>query len=607
MRKLLLTMMAAVTLTAAAQSTFSGQTVYGFNYNPYTAMSINGTNVEVGQAMQMRAINIKQFKGRKVVAIAVPNGRRHGTPTTNEITLFVGSGIDSDGKMTYTQQFKGEQDLTKPYEYNFYTLPEPIELTDDTQPFWVGYTCMYDYSVTTPLVVDYMNHTESNQGGYMGFGENGGDVIWGDYRSQCGFGCIRVVIEGEGMSANNVSVYSSSVPGYATPGSKATASLAVFNNAYNTIEDITVTYTVGEGEAQTINLPLSSPCYYNFYSYPVSFELPIPDVEQDGLPVKFEITGINQGNSNNATASKRTDSSSLLVMGAGKGVQKTVVAEEGTGTWCGWCVRGIVGMDKMAAEYPETFIPIAVHNGDNMSTTSYNSLFSSVNGLPGALVNRTVAQFGSVDPSYEGLMEAYAVLSETPSCASVKISAIKYDETAKKVEVTADVNPAIDLNAKYALAYVITEDGVGPYDQANYYSGGASGNMDGWESKESSVSMLYDHVARNITSYQGISGSLPTGMKAGQTYSYTGKPSANTVGDLNNCHIIALLINQDNGTIENAVSMKYAEFSGIEAVEADTAAGPATYYDLQGRKVLTPAPGNIYVRQQGKTTSKIRY
>jgi len=51
---------------------------------------------------------------------------------------------------------------------------------------------------------------------------------------------------------------------------------------------------------------------------------------------------------------------------------KKVVGEEKTGTWCGWCPRGAVGLANMES-VPE-FIGIAVHNGSNdpMVVSSYD-------------------------------------------------------------------------------------------------------------------------------------------------------------------------------------------------------------------------------------------
>ena len=77
---------------------------------------------------------------------------------------------------------------------------------------------------------------------------------------------------------------------------------------------------------------------------------------------------------------------------------KMVVGEEGTGTWCGWCVMGIVYMDSMNMKYPETWIGIAVHNGDPMIVDEYDAGIDPLieYTYPGALADRAIY----TDPSY---------------------------------------------------------------------------------------------------------------------------------------------------------------------------------------------------------------
>lgn len=68
---------------------------------------------------------------------------------------------------------------------------------------------------------------------------------------------------------------------------------------------------------------------------------------------------------------------------------RKVVVEEGTGTWCGYCPRGIVAMEAMAEKYPDNFIGIAVHSGDEMQVDgSYYPVLNYFSGFPGCIVNR---------------------------------------------------------------------------------------------------------------------------------------------------------------------------------------------------------------------------
>jgi thiol-disulfide isomerase/thioredoxin len=58
--------------------------------------------------------------------------------------------------------------------------------------------------------------------------------------------------------------------------------------------------------------------------------------------------------------------------------------EEYTGTWCGWCPRGIVGLQLVNETYGDRVQTIAVHYDDPMETSVYYSL------LPGSFPNATV-------------------------------------------------------------------------------------------------------------------------------------------------------------------------------------------------------------------------
>lgn len=68
---------------------------------------------------------------------------------------------------------------------------------------------------------------------------------------------------------------------------------------------------------------------------------------------------------------------------------KMVVGEEGTGTWCQWCPRGAVFMDMYEEEFGQFWAGIAVHNGDPMVVTTYDTgLGAYFSGYPSALVDR---------------------------------------------------------------------------------------------------------------------------------------------------------------------------------------------------------------------------
>lgn len=256
--------------------------------------------------------------------------------------------------------------------------------------------------------------------------------------------------------------------------------------------------------------------------------------------------------------------------------RQRIVVEEGTGTWCGYCPMGIVGLEKMYENYPETFIGIAVHKEDALSTSSYNDLTFS--GYPKCYINRDLNY--PTQPSFETL-EAYqkALCNETP-VAAVEVKAGFVDNTKKQISAQAQttfLTARSGLN--YRISYVLTENGVKGYSQANYYSGSTS-PMGGFENKGSYVSMDMDHVARMNYSFNGVKGSVPTVAEEGETTTYDAVldvPSSVQTAD--NLHVVALLIDASTGLIANAAEVKVDK---VSTSVVDLEKTPAPQFTFEG-------------------------
>ncbi|MEZ4982805.1 MAG: thioredoxin family protein [Saprospiraceae bacterium] len=66
--------------------------------------------------------------------------------------------------------------------------------------------------------------------------------------------------------------------------------------------------------------------------------------------------------------------------------------EEVAGTWCTWCPRGAVWMERIHDEYTQYFAGVAVHNNDPMEVDEYDAgikAFPSFSGFPSVIVDRT--------------------------------------------------------------------------------------------------------------------------------------------------------------------------------------------------------------------------
>lgn len=234
---------------------------------------------------------------------------------------------------------------------------------------------------------------------------------------------------------------------------------------------------------------------------------------------------------------------------------KIVVAEEGTGTWCQWCPRGAVAMDRMANEFGEFFAGIAVHNGSNdpMVNQDYDSEIASlITGYPSALVDR----WPEIDPGNIE-MDFLERITVAPK-ATISNRAVIADSTGELL-VTLTYHFQQNATAGYRVAMVLTEDslsGTGSgWAQANAYAGGGNGEMGGYENLPNPVPgsmMVYNHVARIILpGFEGKANSFSTAPQAGDSvkFEFTAMPDAEW--NLDQMHIIGLLIDE-NGDIDNA-------------------------------------------------------
>ena len=125
-------------------------------------------------------------------------------------------------------------------------------------------------------------------------------------------------------------------------------------------------------------------------------------------------------------------------------------------------------------------------------------------------------------------------------------------------------------NADYKLAFAIIEDGMGPYMQSNYYSGGATGPLPGWDDKPSYVSTMFNLVARDIFSAYGLNKSVPTTIKQGEDYTYSYKLSTRNVTNIDKCKVIVMILDGWTGFVLNADQVTIEDNSGVEDATIET-------------------------------------
>lgn len=311
-----------------------------------------------------------------------------------------------------------------------------------------------------------------------------------------------------------------------------------------------------------------------------SVELPLPDLSLGQHTYEAEITEIN---GKAQALGVKTDGKLEVLKYV---MYRTHVVEECTGTWCGYCVSGIVALNEMRKNHPKRFIGIAVHGKDSYAVASYNPLINRISGYPSAFFNRNLV----VDPKPSEMEIAFQRANELSDC-EIKILGVEYTSAARN-QVKVYMRYRFDANhdkIDYRVALVTIEDYISDI-QSNYYSGGGMGPMGGFEHLGSHVRVDLMDVARDITSYTGIVNSVPAQLEEGVWYDYVYTYNLPyNIANRQNISIIALLQNAAGTEILNAAKCEEIHEQGtlgIEATRSDAPA-PAATYDLFGRPAAT--------------------
>lgn len=298
------------------------------------------------------------------------------------------------------------------------------------------------------------------------------------------------------------------------------------------------------------------------------------------------------------------------------------LVEEYTGTWCGYCPRGYVGMEHMKEIYGDEFVGIAYHNRDKMEIMQ--EFPSQVDTYPLAWMDRvlmTDAYFGQTSIPF-GVQNTWLERCTVPTDANIDVDAT-LSADGKSLVVTSKTRFVRDISqasSKYRVAYIMTADGFTDYQANNFdpsHAGSLGSDMERFLQGDQRVLLTFFDVVVATSDPKGVSGSIPTTVKAGQEYShkYTFRlADAKNLGgqELMKAGItpnaVVALINVETGEVVNSAKMSYDRITGIHSVLAPQAEFPDATYDLYGR-LCSPAsatsapvrPGTILIRGGKKT------
>lgn len=547
----------------------SSEIVFGY-CDDYVGGGIgNGTMQPIKCAIRIPSSVLNGYKGCTITRIDVG--------VSNEVTQLV-PVISTGGEENYATQAERNGIVG----WNELELATPYVIGGD-KDLYIGYQCVGTYAAAT-------SNINSDYGSYIYFDGN-----WDDYSSN-GWGsfCIRVHIKGYGFPMDVALTTDQIIECEA--GKTILLQPNVQNLSPEKIESLKLGYYIDNEYkgSKEINIDVEKGSIV-----PVSFSITAP--ASSGIyNVKVEVESVN--GKDDEVAGNNTITVPLTV--AGKRFDRKVVIEEITGTWCGWCIRGYVGMKEMAEKYPDNFIGIAIHGGDEMSgAVNYNGIFNLLgSSYPSCVANRNM-KFKSGASPYE--MELAILDLKDKALAEIKAEMYVLDADTTELLIKTHTEFGMDGSLPTRIAYVVVENGVGPYAQANYYSG--SSPMGGFENEGSYVALKFNDVARGIYgSYNGVAGSVPLVVKEGQIYDYEYRLRLpNNVDCKSNVEVIALLINQDTGEIMNAYKCHFNENANtIDNVE-NTINSQVEVYSLGGIKQNTLRRGVNIIRMNDGTVKKV--
>ena len=268
---------------------------------------------------------------------------------------------------------------------------------------------------------------------------------------------------------------------------------------------------------------------------------------------------------------------------------KNVVYEEGTGTWCGWCPRGLVGLNTMAHNYTDgTWIGIGVHNGDPMTVSEYDQgIGTFIGGYPSGVLNREKVY----DPGLSTLEPAYLLAKQEVPLGKIEMTAKTWDEITNSLTVEATTNFALDLTGtSYNLSMIIVESGITgtglSWNQANYYSGGGNGDLIDWDGTNwanlpnpvPAADMVYNHVGRVLVNgWDGTPGIIPADVAYGTPYIHEFTYTMDDEFNPAEVDIVVLLMDATTGIIENAYELPLEADILAAEFSADVVTGVAPF------------------------------
>ena len=604
---LCLGLLAVMTLEAQGadnNESSSGNKIWWGYFNESDLKTFDGT-VGIGQATPF------------LTGIAVPaNHDIVGSGTIKAVRIYLANGIPST--------------ISELAIWISKTLPSSIDAADYSQTvsgsLVVGAN---DIELTTPYAIN-------NEAFYVGYyikSSNAypirtggkdlkdafwicapGNISWTDLNGQnLGKLAFQICVDGATLKSYSVSAADMGNV-YGQTGKTAVAQLSVTNNGEKPLTSIGYTISGEDATSEEFHADLTSPITFG---QTATVAVTIPADEEQGVETKVLMVTKANGEVNESTDNK----SRFTLYSLSEMIDRNVVVEEYTGTGCGWCPRGLVGMDKLRNTFGNRFVGIGIHRY-NSSDAMYIANYAPVtfSGAPSCRINRG----NTIDPYYgtgSDICDDFRAEMSIPAFAHIAASG-KLNEEFTTVDASASVKPMYD--GTYSVEFALIADGLkgtgSGWNQSNYYyqytssqlpedlaifgKGGTYGtsSVSGWTFNDVVIASSFVNKVNQVEQL-----TLSAGEEKELSYTLTLPTKATLKNALlkDELYVVAIMTDGE-GKVVNAVKNKVStgEASAVRSLSVgdDTV---VSRYTIDGRQVTAPQRGINIVKMSDGTTRKV--
>lgn len=430
---------------------------------------------------------------------------------------------------------------------------------------------------------------------------------WGDVTGQAnGVSVLKVNLTGD--FADNSAAFRIQNGLYTSIEGETTLQLAVENHGGNQVKSVAYTYSVagntGSGSVE-FETPIAAA-----YGASAAADINLGTITATGdQELSITITEVN-GEPNGDKAATTVIPLRVYPF---LPVNRPLV-EEYTGLWCGYCPMGYVALETMKELYPDRFVGIAYHSGDDMSTGV--DFPNSPDSFPAGFINRNREDInlGKIYDTWPG------IAATLPPC-DIEVKVEWTDDSHTAVKATSTSRFLSDhTNADYGVSYVLVIDRLSDpsWKQSNYYAPAEGAEPQDNPDMPGDWGYLFTHGTNPMTGLEfndvalassgsdGMQGSIPAAITAGEEYSHVYTFDLTSLTEeakaLIDQHpalmrVVGVIMDRKTGRAVNCVSsLNLNGENGVDEAGMEQAEIVETiYFDLQGRRVARPERG-IYIK-----------